>query len=103
PRQDGFDHGLALAVERANGHPVSDRGQLLFGQLSGRDAAHGALLREQLARPVVTRGDPRGNQIVCCMWLERVREERVPAEVLQVQNELLWLDRQKSALFGRAR
>jgi hypothetical protein len=102
-RLNGFDHGLALAVEGPHRDPVADRGQLLFGKLSRWDAAHGALLREQLARPVVTRGDPRGNQVVCCVWLERVCEERVPAEVLQVQNELLWLDRQKSALFGRAR
>ena len=103
PRQDGFDHGLALAVDRADRDPVSDRGQVFFGQLPGRDAAHGALLREQLARPVVPRGDPRGNQIVCCVWLERVCEERVPAEVLQVQNELLWLLEHERRPLGRER
>ena len=92
---------LALAVERTDRDPVADRGQVLLGELPGRDAAHGALLREQLARPVVSRGDPRGNQVVCCIWLERVCEERVPAEVLQVQNELLWLWEHESARFGR--
>ena len=55
------------------------------------EAAHRTALGEELARPVVTRGDARRDQVVCCVWLERIREERVPADLFQVQTELLWL------------
>ena len=91
PRQDGFDDRLPLALDRTDRDPVAHRGQLLVGQLPGGKAAHPAALREELARPVVTRGDARRDQVVCCVWLERIREERVPADVFQVQTELLWL------------
>jgi hypothetical protein len=100
-RQDSLDHRLAFAVDRPDGDPVPDGGQLLLGQLPRGEAAHGTALGEQLARPVVTRGDARRNQVVCCVWLERVCEERVPAEVLQVQAKLLWLkEHEKAPLVG---
>src|SRR5262249_35162788 len=101
PREYGFDHGLAFAVEGPNRDPVSDRGKLLFGQLPGRNAAHAAALRDQLTRPVVTRSDARRHQVVCCVCPERGREEAVRAGVWQVQDELLWLEDGKRPVRAR--
>jgi hypothetical protein len=100
PRQDGLDHRLPLAVDGACRDPVSDRGQLVFGQLARWQAAQPSVLRQELARPVVARRDARRDQIVCCVWLERVCEERVPAEVLQLQLDSFGCGNTKGAPLG---
>ena len=84
-RKHRLDDGLLLAWDGTDRDPVADGRQLVVRELAGGEAAHWAELREQLARPVVARGDARRNQIVLSVWLECVCEERIPAELFEVQ------------------
>ena len=101
PRQHRLDHRLALAVERPRGDPVADGGLLILSETSCGDAAEPAELGQQLARAVVARRDARRNQVVVLVRPERVREEGVPAEVLQVQRSLLRLGNEKAPVRAR--
>ena len=89
PRQDRLDHGLALALDRPDRHPVADGRQFVVVQPSGHDTAEPPTFAQELARPVMTRADTRRKQIVLFVGLERFCEEGVPAEILQFQAKLL--------------
>src|SRR5207247_9901054 len=95
-----LDHGLALAVERPDRNPVADGRKLVLAEPACGHAAEPSELGEQLARPVVARRDARRDQVVLLVGQERVLEELIPAEVLQVQRNLPWLEERKSALVG---
>ena len=98
--QDGFDHGLPLAVERPGRDPVADGRKLVLAETAGGNPSEPSELGQELARPMVARRNASRNQVVLFVGPERVLEELVPAEVLQVQRRLLWLGERKSALVG---
>ena len=88
-RQNGFDHRLALTVERAHHDPVADGRKLVLAEAARGHAAQPSELGQQLARPMMARSDAGRDQIVVLVRPERVLEELVPAEVLQLQRSLL--------------
>jgi hypothetical protein len=49
---------------------------------------------------VMSRGDARGGKTLLFIGLERIREERVPAEIFELQPDSFGLRNEKSARMG---
>jgi hypothetical protein len=58
------------------------------------------VLGEKLARAVMPRGDARGYEAFLFVGLERIREERVPAEIFELQPDSFGLRNEKAPGMG---
>ncbi len=100
-REDRLDDALPLAFELSDRDPVSRHGQVEPFQLPGGETSYAPVLGDELARAVMSRDDARGNETFCFMWPKRIREERVPAEIFELQGDSFGLRNEKAPGWAR--
>src|SRR5262245_51254707 len=99
--ENRFHDPLPLAFETPDRDPVSRHRQVEPFELSGGQAAYAPVLGEELARAVMPRGDARGDETFLFVGPERIREERVPAEIFELQRDSFGLRNEKAPEWAR--
>jgi hypothetical protein len=100
-REHRLDDRFPLACELSDRDPVSRRREGEPFELPGGETADSPVRGEELARAVVPRGDARGCETFQFVGPERIREERVPAEIFELQCDSFGLRNEKAPGWAR--